>query len=59
MAKKKEGARIKIKLVSVEGEHKGKSVYVTYKNRNNTKERIELMKYDRFAKKHVLHREAK
>ncbi|MCX6156422.1 MAG: 50S ribosomal protein L33 [Ignavibacteriota bacterium] len=59
MAKKKEGARIKIKLVSTEGEHKGKSVYVTYKNRNNTKERIELMKYDRFARKHVLHREAK
>lgn len=59
MAKKKEGARINIKLVSVEGEHKGKSVYVTQKNRNNTKERLEMKKYCKFSKKHVLHREAK
>ncbi len=59
MAKRKEGARINIKLVSVEGPNKGKSVYVTQKNRNNTKERLEMMKYDKFSKKHVLHREAK
>ncbi len=45
MGKKKEGARINIKLVSIEGPHKGKSVYVTEKNRNNTKERIEMKKY--------------
>ena len=56
---KKEGARNNIKLVSVEGEHKGKSVYVTEKNRNNTKERLEMKKYCKFSKKHVLHREAK
>ena len=59
MAKKKEGARINIKLVSTEGPGKGKSVYVTQKNRNNSKERLEIKKYDRFTKKHVLHREAK
>ncbi len=59
MGKKKEGARINIKLVSVEGPHKGKSVYVTEKNRNNTKERIEMKKYCKYTKKHVLHREAK
>jgi large subunit ribosomal protein L33 len=55
----KEGARINIRLVSVEGPHKGKSVYVTKKNRNNTKERIELKKYCKFSRQHVLHREAK
>jgi large subunit ribosomal protein L33 len=55
----KEGSRVKIKLVSVEGPHKGKSVYVTTKNRINTKERLELKKYCRWTKKHVLHRESK
>ena len=55
----KEGARINIRLVSVEGPHKGKSVYVTKKNRNNTKERLELKKYCKFSRQHVLHREAK
>ncbi|MCB0721547.1 MAG: 50S ribosomal protein L33 [Ignavibacteriae bacterium] len=55
----KEGARVNIRLVSVEGPNKGKSVYVTKKNRNNTKERLELKKYCKFTKAHVLHREAK
>lgn len=56
---KKEGARVKIKLVSIEGEHKGKSVYVTMKNRTNSKERLEMKKYCKFSRKHILHREAK
>ncbi|HEX2787396.1 MAG TPA: 50S ribosomal protein L33 [Ignavibacteria bacterium] len=56
---RKEGPRINIKLVSVEGPHKGKSVYVSSKNRNNTKERIELQKYCKWTKKRILHREAK
>ena len=55
----KEGARVNIRLVSVEGPNKGKSVYVTKKNRNNNKERLELKKYCKFTKAHVLHREAK
>ncbi|MBV6480253.1 MAG: 50S ribosomal protein L33 [Ignavibacteria bacterium] len=55
----KEGARIKIKLVSTEGPHKGKSVYVTTKNRINSKERLEMKKYCRWTKKHILHRESK
>ncbi|MBS1514153.1 MAG: 50S ribosomal protein L33 [Bacteroidetes bacterium] len=55
----KEGARIKIKLVSAEGPHKGKSVYVTTKNRNNTKDRLERKKYCRWTKKHILHKETK
>ena len=56
---RKEGPRVNIKLVSVEGPHKGKSVYVTQKNRNNSKERIEMKKYCKFTRKHILHREAK
>ena len=56
---KKEGVRINIRLVSVEGPNKGKSVYVTQKNRNNTKERLEVKKYCKWTKKHVLHKEAK
>jgi len=56
---RKEGPRVNIKLVSVEGEHKGKSVYVTQKNRNNSKERLEMKKYCKFTRKHILHREAK
>ena len=56
---KKEGARINIKLVSTEGPHKGKAVYVTLKNRNNTKERLEMKKYCKFTKKHILFKEAK
>ncbi|MDQ3020755.1 MAG: 50S ribosomal protein L33 [Bacteroidota bacterium] len=55
----KEGSRIKIKLVSVEGPNKGKSVYVSTKNRINTKERIELKKYCKWTRQHVLHRESK
>ena len=55
----KEGSRVKIKLVSIEGPHKGKSVYVTYKNRINSKERLEMKKYCKWTKKHILHRESK
>ncbi|HMQ69752.1 MAG TPA: 50S ribosomal protein L33 [Ignavibacteria bacterium] len=55
----KEGSRVKIKLVSVEGPHKGKSVYVSTKNRINTKERLEMKKYCKWTKQHVLHRESK
>jgi len=55
----KEGSRIKIKLVSTEGPHKGKSVYVTTKNRINSKERLELKKYCKWTKQHILHRESK
>jgi large subunit ribosomal protein L33 len=56
---RKEGPRVNIKLVSVEGPNKGKSVYVTQKNRNNSKERLEMKKYCKFTRKHILHREAK
>jgi len=33
--------------------------YVTAKNRQNDRDRIELMKYCRFERKHTLHRETR
>ena len=53
MAKGKE-ARSTIKLVSSESNH----CYFTEKNRNNTKERISLKKYDPTLRKHVMYKEA-
>lgn len=38
---------------------KGVSRYYTVKNRKNTTERIELKKYNPFAKRHTVHREIK
>lgn len=55
MAKKGEAREI-IRLVCTED---GRSVYTTTKNKNNTKERLELMKYNRLLRKHTLHREKK
>ena len=42
-----------IRLVSEDG----KSTYVTKKNRRTQTERLELMKYSKYHRKHVLHRE--
>jgi len=53
MAKGKE-ARGLIKLQSSESSH----VYFTEKNRNNTKERISLKKYDPTLRKRVMYKEA-
>lgn len=33
--------------------------YVTYKNKKNTTERLELQKYCKFCKKHTVHKETK
>lgn len=33
--------------------------YVTYKNKKNTTQRLELKKYCKFCKKHTLHKETK
>jgi large subunit ribosomal protein L33 len=54
MAKGKKEARGIIKLVSSESSH----CYFTEKNRNNTKERIQLMKYDPILRKRVMYKEA-
>jgi large subunit ribosomal protein L33 len=53
MAKGKEARGI-IKLVSSESTH----CYFTQKNRNNTKERIQLKKYDPILRKRVMYKEA-
>lgn len=54
MAKKKAGREI-IKLKSAESTE----CYWTKKNKRNTTERIELKKYDKSLKKHVVFKEAK
>lgn len=38
---------------------KGVSRYHTVKNKKNTTQRLELMKYSKFLKRHTLHREIK
>jgi large subunit ribosomal protein L33 len=53
MAKK--GAREKIKLKSTES----KECYWTTKNKKNTTDRLEVKKYDRRLRKHVLFKESK
>ncbi len=52
----KDGPRIKILLRSTEGTG---CTYATTKNRRNTTGKLELRKYDRVLKKHVLFREVK
>lgn len=53
MAKK--GAREKVKLKSTESH----DVYWTMKNKRNTPDRMELKKYDKSLKRHVVFKEAK
>jgi large subunit ribosomal protein L33 len=55
MAKKGENREI-IRLVCTEDP---RSVYTTTKNKMNTKQRLELRKYNPFLRKHTLHREKK
>lgn len=62
MAKKSKDARIQIILECTE--HKtsgmpGTSRYVTYKNRKNTTERLELRKFNPILKRHTIHKEIK
>ncbi len=55
MAKKGEAREI-IRLVCTED---GKSYYTTTKNKRNTTDRLELMKYNSNLRKMTLHREKK
>ena len=62
MAKKSKEARVQGILECTE--HKasgmpGTSRYITTKNRKNTPERLELMKYNPILKKYTLHKEIK
>jgi large subunit ribosomal protein L33 len=62
MAKKAKGARMVITLECTEQKGSGvpgMSRYTTYKNKKNTPARVELMKYNKFMRKHTLHREIK
>ncbi len=54
MARSKD-ARSIVKLQSTASSY----CYFTEKNRNNTKERIEIKKYDPIVRKHVIFKEAK
>ena len=61
MAKKK-GARVQVILECTEHKKTGKpgtSRYVTFKNRKNTTQRLELKKYNPILKKMTVHKEIK
>ncbi len=62
MAKKSKGNRLQIILECTEHKNSGMpgtSRYITQKNRKNTPDRLELMKYNPILKKKTLHREIK
>ncbi len=62
MAKKSKDARIQVILECTEHKNSGlpgTSRYITTKNKKNTPERLELMKYNPILKKRTLHREIK
>ncbi len=62
MAKKSKDARIQIILECTEHKESGQagtSRYISYKNRKNTTERIELRKYNPILKRHTIHKEIK
>ena len=61
MAKKKKEARQVITLECTEARGLGlpPSRYSTMKNKKNTPKRLELRKYNKFLKRHTLHKELK
>ena len=61
MAKKKTDARGNITLECTEAEKEGKpaSRYVTTKNKRNSPDRLELMKYNHYLRRHTLHKETR
>jgi len=62
MAKKSKGARMIVTVECTEQKDSGvpgMSRYTTYKNKKNTPSKLELMKYNKFMRRHTLHREIK
>lgn len=62
MAKKKNAGRQVITLECTEQKSSGvpgMSRYTTMKNKKNTPKRLELKKYNKFLKRHTLHKEIK
>jgi len=57
----KKGNRINIQLQCTEAKEAGAppSRYATSKNRKNSPNRLEMMKYNPFLRRHTLHREVK
>ncbi|MCU0463858.1 MAG: 50S ribosomal protein L33 [Anaerolineae bacterium] len=55
MAKKSKGNRTLIKLRSSESGH----MYITFKNRRNDPNRLEIKKYDPLVRRHVVYKETK
>lgn len=60
-AKRRKSARILITLECTEARKLGlpPSRYYTSKNKVNTPERLELMKYNKYLRRHTLHKEIK
>ena len=62
MGKKTKGNRVQVILECTEQKESGlsgMSRYITTKNRKNTTQRLELMKYNPILKKMTLHKEIK
>ena len=62
MAKKTKEARVQVILECTEHKASGRpgtSRYITTKNRKNTPDRLELMKYNPILKRYTLHKEIK
>ena len=61
MAKKGKGNRVIITLECTEARKIGASPsrYTTTKNKKTTPDRIEVKKYNKFLKKHTVHKEIK
>lgn len=54
MAKKKKGNRM---IIGLECTETGMRSYVTYKNRINTPDKLQIKKYNKKLRKHTLHKE--
>jgi len=52
-------AKIKTEQVNLQCSECKRKNYITTKNKQNVQEKLELMKYCRFDKKHTLHKETK
>jgi len=62
MAKKSKDARVQVIMECTEHKNSGvpgTSRYITKKNKKNTPERLELLKYNRILRKKTIHREIK
>lgn len=59
MAKKDARSIVILECTEANKEGKPSSRYNTTKNKHNTTERIELMKYNPFLRRHTLHKEIK